>query len=267
MRMEIHEAANIFPIDEEHIAELGRDISANGQVVPIELFDGKVIDGRRRLRACELAGVEPKFTNVKPSDPVAYVLSLNLHRRHLSPAQLAMVGARAREVYDRQAQDRLAIGQKSGGRGHKKENSPANLPESLSGDARDAVGKVVGVGGKSIDYATKVLQNGIPELAKAVDDGRMAISTAAILSTEPPEKQLEEINRPARNRKYIAGEGTVGIRSQEQDEDKPETTGEIKGKGVIIANEAINCLARIPKNDALRKRGFQIVMDWIKANK
>lgn len=39
------------------------------------------------------------------------------------------------------------------------------------------------------------------------------------------------------------------------------------GKGVMLANEAINCLMRIPKNDPLRKRGFQIVTDWIRHNK
>jgi hypothetical protein len=36
--------------------------------------------------------------------------------------------------------------------------------------------------------------------------------------------------------------------------------------GTIRAHEAINCLMRIPKNDALRERGFQIVMDWIRQN-
>jgi hypothetical protein len=36
--------------------------------------------------------------------------------------------------------------------------------------------------------------------------------------------------------------------------------------GVIKANEAVNCLKAIPKSDALRKRGFQIVSDWIKHN-
>lgn len=37
--------------------------------------------------------------------------------------------------------------------------------------------------------------------------------------------------------------------------------------GVLRANEAINCLTRIPKNDAQRKRGFQLVTDWIRRNK
>ncbi len=35
------------------------------------------------------------------------------------------------------------------------------------------------------------------------------------------------------------------------------------GKGVDLANEAINYLKRIPKNDKLRGRGFEIVEDWI----
>jgi hypothetical protein len=36
-----------------------------------------------------------------------------------------------------------------------------------------------------------------------------------------------------------------------------------RGKGITLAHEAINHLTRIPRNDALRKRGFQIVLDWI----
>src|SRR5258708_35085707 len=98
--MEFHEAANIFPLDEENIGELAEDICANGQTVLIEVFDGKIIDGRRRWLACEKAGITPSTRNVSPKDPVAYVLSLNIHRRHLTPAQRAMVGARAREWYD-----------------------------------------------------------------------------------------------------------------------------------------------------------------------
>ena len=48
---------------------------------------------------------------------------------------------------------------------------------------------------------------------------------------------------------------------------EPEAaTGKRRGVGVIRANEAINCLAGIPKNDRLRERGLQIVADWIEAN-
>jgi hypothetical protein len=54
-----------------------------------------------------------------------------------------------------------------------------------------------------------------------------------------------------------------------KDEPQEDTNREIKklGVGVRYANEAINSLIRIPKNDALRKRGFEIVADWIKHNR
>jgi len=50
-------------------------------------------------------------------------------------------------------------------------------------------------------------------------------------------------------------------------EPEPELEeGVDNGVGVSRAHEAINCLKRIPKNDRLRKRGFQIVTDWIRDN-
>ena len=256
--VEFHEAANIFPMDDEHIDDLAEDIKQHGQRIPIELLGGKIVDGRRRFMACKIAGVIPSFADVDVDDPVSYVLSLNLHRRHLTPSQLSMVGARARDIYDREAKERMVEGAKNKGK--------ENLPCPESGQARDAVGKAVGVSGKSIDHATRVLKSAIPEIVKAVDEGRMAVSTAAILATEPEEVQRDEALQPKRNRKYRpadgGGNGPV-VEDQEEDDGKIER----KGVGVIRANEAINCLIRIPKNDALRKRGFQIVMDWIKANK
>lgn len=253
--MEVHDAANIFPIDDEHIHELAVDILANGQRVPIELLDGKIIDGRRRFQACQLAGVEPKCVAVSVADPVAYVLSMNLQRRHLTPSQLAMVGARATSLREKAAADAK----------ERQKRKPAdsvreNLPEQR---ARDEIGKAVGVSGKTIDHATRVIEQGVPELAQAVDEGRMAVSTAAILASEPPEVQREEINQPKRRRVYAGGTKEEAKR-EEKAEKKP--AGEVQGVGTVLAHEAINSLSRIPKNDALRKRGFQLVTDWIKHN-
>lgn len=258
--IEFHDAANIFPLDEEHIAELAIDIQRNGQQVPIELIDGKIVDGRRRYLACQSADIEPMFKTVSPADPVGYVLSLNLHRRHLTPAQAAMVGGRVRAIYDEQAKERQQArkGKQSG-------STVENLPQLETGKSRDKAGAAVGVSGKSVDFATKVLSQGTPELIKAVDEGRMAISSAAILATEPEDVQREELADPRRNRSYQSL--TKAAKESRKPAEDEAPVGERRGKGVILANEAINCLTRIPKNDALRKRGFQIVMDWIKANK
>ncbi len=108
-----------------------------------------------------------------------------------------MCAARAREMYDRQAKERQKVR-----KGSQPGATPANLPELPKGDARDHVGKAFGVSGRSVDYATKVLKNAEPEVVKAVEEGRMGISTAAILSTEPPEVQRAEATRPKRNRTY-----------------------------------------------------------------
>jgi hypothetical protein len=98
---------------------------------------------------------------VTPDNPVSYVLSLNLHRRHLTPSQASMCAARAREIYEREAKER---------QGKRTDlDIPANLPECKKGDARDIAGKAFGVSGKSVDHATRVIEKGIPELAKAVD--------------------------------------------------------------------------------------------------
>jgi ParB-like chromosome segregation protein Spo0J len=92
-RVKFHEAADGFDLMKgEPFDELVGDIQRRGLHVPITTVDddngGKVIiDGRNRYRACLKAGVEPKFTEFKGKDEeiVRYIISCNIHRRHLSP--------------------------------------------------------------------------------------------------------------------------------------------------------------------------------------
>lgn len=281
MQYEFHEAADIFSLDEEHMEALAADIKTNGQQVPIEIMGGKVLDGRRRLKACEIAGVKPLTRDVCPADPVAYVLSLNLHRRHLTPTQLSMVAARVEDLYAEKAKERQHDGQKSGGRGHTKENLVENLPPSLdAGKARDQAAKAVGgVSGKSVGYAKTVLTKGTPELIKAVDQDKIAVSTAARISQLSTEEQASAIARITNSRKRPRTEkanaptcGGAGSRNTE-DAEEPERDPEQeqrareKSKAIFCANAAIDDLKKIPKNDPLRKRGFQIVTDWIRRHK
>jgi len=92
----IHPLAASFPMLEgEELDDLVDDIRDNGLHQPIVLDkNGQLIDGRNRLKACELAGVEPIFTTVD-TDLIAYILGVNVNRRHLSNGQQAMAIATA----------------------------------------------------------------------------------------------------------------------------------------------------------------------------
>src|SRR3954451_15304181 len=94
----VHPVAKIFPLlDEAGLEALAADIKAQGLLEPILLHpDGRIIDGRNRLQACRRAGVAPRFlTCEKPGAGLLdLVLSLNLHRRHLTEGQRAMIAAR-----------------------------------------------------------------------------------------------------------------------------------------------------------------------------
>jgi hypothetical protein len=167
----IHPAALIFPaMTAEEFDGLKEDIATCGQRDPVVLYRGQLLDGRHRCRACSELGKEVRTTTWEGDDPVAYVVSVNKHRRHLTPGQWSMCAARAREAYDAQAKERMNVGKGrdgSGGRGHKL-NPVVNLPQGLPdhGKSRDNVGKAFGVSGKSVDHATKVLKNAVPEVIK-----------------------------------------------------------------------------------------------------
>lgn len=52
--------------------------------------DGVLVDGRNRLRACEMAGVEPTFAQLNGHDAAAFIKSANIDRRNLTKGQRAM---------------------------------------------------------------------------------------------------------------------------------------------------------------------------------
>jgi ParB-like chromosome segregation protein Spo0J len=78
------------PMSNEEYEALVADIKAHGLQEIIITHEGMILDGRHRYRACKEAGVEPKFFDYlntshgqQFNDPTAYVLSANIHRRHL----------------------------------------------------------------------------------------------------------------------------------------------------------------------------------------
>jgi len=94
------------------------DIGAHGLLQPIVLHEGKILDGRNRYRACQHAGVEPRFEEWRDESPTAYVLSLNLHLRHLADSHRAAIAVEAKERFEeeaREAQRQAGVVRASGG--------------------------------------------------------------------------------------------------------------------------------------------------------
>ena len=126
---EVHPAAAVFELlSEPELALLAEDIKARGLIEKITLHKDVLLDGRNRLRACKLAGVDPRFDEWRPKtdDPekeeIDWIVSKNLRRRHLSESQRGMVGADLLPVYEAAAKKRMVAG------GGDKRSGRANLP-------------------------------------------------------------------------------------------------------------------------------------------
>lgn len=112
---EFHPIANIFPMmSPEEFAELRKDIHQNGQLEPVWLHaDGRIIDGRNRYKACMELGITPKYRTWDGDGSLTqFVVSLNLHRRHMSAEQRAAVAVKMLPMLEAEAKERMLAGVK-----------------------------------------------------------------------------------------------------------------------------------------------------------
>jgi hypothetical protein len=82
------------PVPEQELRAWASDIREHGQRHDIVRHpDGSILDGWNNLRACLMAGVEPRITGWggKPGEELAFVISQNVLRRHLNESQRAMI--------------------------------------------------------------------------------------------------------------------------------------------------------------------------------
>ena len=158
--MDAHPAASIFPLmSEQEYAGLLEDIRATGLREPI-VVDSKtktILDGRNRYRACRESETVPEFEWYDGDDPTGYVVSLNLHRRHLNESQRAMVARRLMTLSHGGDRSKVPIG-------------------TLTADE---AAQRLNVGRMSVLRAGVVQDEGTPELIAAVDAGKVTVSKAA----------------------------------------------------------------------------------------
>jgi len=108
----VHPHTECYPLlGDDELTALAADIAENGLRDPLTVTpDGLLIDGRNRLRACEIVGVEPAFV-VYEGDVGALVRSRNL-RRHQPVGSLAMSTALSMLIDNLRANGRWKYGTK-----------------------------------------------------------------------------------------------------------------------------------------------------------
>lgn len=174
-----HPAAELFPmLSAEELQALADDIKGKGQLEAIVLYDGQVLDGRNRLAACELAGVEPRTITMgfRAGDigPAEWVISKNLRRRHLTHTESAAVGVEALPMLEAEARERLQRAGANHGVGQK---GKEKVPDPNAGQARDQAAALVGVNPRYISLA-KAIKRDAPDQFEAMKAGKVTIQQA-----------------------------------------------------------------------------------------
>jgi N6-adenosine-specific RNA methylase IME4 len=184
--LDFHPVANIFPLmtGAEYDA-LVSDIAEHGQHEPIWLHpDGRIIDGRNRYRACcDLGLVPERKTWDGKGSLVAFVVSLNLHRRHLSSSQRAVVALDVLPLLEAEARERQ--GQRTDIR--------EIVPES-SGKATDQAAAMTGTNGRYVSDAKAIAQTA-PDLLENIRSGETTITAAKREIKERKREERRETNR------------------------------------------------------------------------
>lgn len=181
MSLAAHPAAELFPLlGEAELRELADDIRANGLRYAITLDTSyRILDGRNRYRACQIAGIEPRTTLYEGDDPVAFVVSMNLRRRHLNETQRSLLANRLANLPSwRPPKESAPIGALS-------QPHAANLMQ---------------VSRRSVQRAAQV-EREAPDLVSAMESGELALGRAEriIRDREAEQRRVTQAREDAAN--------------------------------------------------------------------
>jgi hypothetical protein len=198
--MKYHPLSGIFPLLEgAAFDELVADVKENGVREPIWLYQQQILDGRNRFRAAEAASREAPTREYTGEEPLKFVLSLNLHRRHLTESQRSMVAARIATM---------------------QEGRPSNESVHRGAVSQEHAAEVMKVSRRSVQRARKVIETAAPEVVRAIDRGELRVKAAAEIGSAPKDEQIAAVQQGKEGvkqlRKKIKASGTPSSTSKQQ---------------------------------------------------
>jgi hypothetical protein len=195
-----HPAAQHFPLmDNKDLTNLALNIKEHGLLHPIVLLNGRVLNGRNRIRACALANVTPRFVTISLSSPTLYLIQENVMRLHLTPDQRAALAEELRPEIEREMRAQMAEGGRRGaetranrrrcgtGKGVPKPGTPSAGRSRPGRKTRDVLARALRVGKGKIDKAHRL---------KALDPARFKRVRAGQERLAKPE-QPRLVEQPA----------------------------------------------------------------------
>lgn len=199
-----HPAADIWPMmDAMRFAEHKADIEANGQIEPITICDGMVLDGRNRYKACQELGIDCA-TRTFEGNPWRQAWSLNGMRRDVAEMQRAAIkiisDKKSDEYESKQAKQRKSIDDAAN---KKRSAAMEGLPHAKKGESRK-----------------KEVVHNEPQPSEDKHKGRQARAAEANVSTATQARvEVLSNNRPDLLEKVASGEmkGTEAMRQMKKD--------------------------------------------------
>ena len=239
-RDKVHPAADAFPMMlEDELAKLTEDIKANGMRFPITLDkDGGLLDGRNRLEALERAGLDLPSGQTQiylGDDPVGFIVSANIHRRHLTKQQQADLIVAAHKAAAEAADKPRQLGEVSAKGGRAKVDTVKA--------AAVAAAKEHGISKRTVERAFAKAEGKIPE-TQAIAGPR--------LRTKP--KLETHIGIDAARRYYLERCAEPDVDLDAEMETILDALREIAGKRAMQA-QADDDLGDIPEGLDRRRQG------------
>lgn len=239
--LKVHPFADSLPmLGQDELLDLAASIKAEGLHHPIVRDpDGMLIDGRNRLAACKIAGVEPRFTT-DDRDPLRLIVSHNVFRRPVSKGQQAMITAMAcsvsghslRTLAKEHGLSRSRLSAANVVLQHAPELAERVRTGALGLDAAHAAALERKARTEAINAQHEQLRQHAPDLAEQVTEGRLSLDEA----------RLRQVVRDTDTMRAADGDATPALTQRAE-------------RGDITWQQAAQCAEehRTHRNDAIAR--------------
>jgi len=176
---------------------LEASIKAEGCRVPLDVWNGILVDGHHRHEICTRLGIPFETRPITFEDRTAariWIRNNQMGRRNLHEFVRTELALENQAEIAAQAKERQREAGEVHGRGQKvTENLREPIQPRHERETSNVIGKAAGVSGRTVEKVKKIKATGTPERQQAIRENKVSISAAVELATLPAAKQIEVV--------------------------------------------------------------------------